>query len=105
MLWIGVIVAVALIVIVLRLAGSPMRRAILLERASHQGAQKKDWESAARFCRESYRVAGTMKEPMKSRCEATIEVQLALILYRQGKMSEADELFRKGFSKARATGR
>ena len=105
MIWTGVVVALILIVIVLRLAGTPMRRAIMLERASCQAIEKKDWESAARFCRDSYRIVSAMKEPAKSRCEATVEVQLASILYRQGKMTEADDLFRKGFSKARATGR
>ena len=77
-----------------------MRASLLAQHA----CAKKDWAAAAKFCGQSHKDAGRLKEPRKSLVESQVEMQWACVLYRQGKIREAEDLFRRGFSKAGAAG-
>lgn len=100
MLW---IVGAAVVAILLfKFLKSPARLAAALGNAAMCACKRKDWTRAASLFRDGHAVAGTLKEPLKSRIEAQIEVQWALLHYRQGRMREAEDLFRQGISKATA---
>jgi tetratricopeptide (TPR) repeat protein len=103
MLWIVAAIA-AILICFLVFAGTPMRRVIALNIAAQRACKRKDFAAAVRFCRESHEAAGKLKEPQKSRIEAQTEILWATLLYRQGRMGEAEDLFRRGFSHTRAAG-
>jgi tetratricopeptide (TPR) repeat protein len=83
---------------------SPLRRAIALNLAAQHACKRRDYAGALRFCRESYETAGQLKEPQKSQIQAKIEIQWATLLYRQGDIHQAEEMFQRGFQHARETG-
>jgi len=97
MLW---IVAVAAAVILLFIfLNSPARLAIALTRTAMHARNRKDWTRAAKFYREALATAARLKDPLKSRIEGQIQIQFASLLYRQGRMRDAEDLFRQGYSK------
>jgi tetratricopeptide (TPR) repeat protein len=65
---------------------------------------KKDWGGAAKLCARSHKAAVRLKEPRKSLVESQVEMQWACVLHRQGKIREAEDLFRRGYAKAGAAG-
>jgi len=83
---------------------TPMRRAIALTLAAQHACKRKDFAAAVRFCRESHQAAGKLKDPPRSQIEAKIEIQWATLLYRQGRMREAEDRFQRGFSHAQQSG-
>ena len=103
MAWI-VATFVAVLFFVLLFARTPMRRAIALTIAAQRACKRRDFEAAARFFREAHAAAGKLKEPRKSLIESQIEIAWATLLYRQAKMTEAEEMLRRGFSRTRAAG-
>ena len=98
MLWI--VAAVAVVILLFVFINSPRRLVVALSRAALHCCARKDWTAAANFYRQGYDTAGKLKEPLKSRIQAQIEISWASLLHRQGKMREAEDLFRQGFSKA-----
>src|SRR5580693_9444837 len=101
MLW--VIAAVgAFLIYFLFFFRTTLRRSIALNLAAQRACASKDFAGAVRLCRESYDVAARLKDPQKSRIQAQIEIQWATLLYRQGRIGEAEDLFRQGFSHAKA---
>jgi tetratricopeptide (TPR) repeat protein len=102
MAWIvGTIFAV---LVLLLFVGTPTRRAIALTIAAQRACKRKDFEGAARCFRDAHATAGKLTEPKKSLIESQIEIAWATLLYRQGKISEAEEMLRRGFSRTRAAG-
>ena len=81
-----------------------MRRAIALTIAAQRACKRREFETAARFFREAHEAAGKLKEPRKSLIESQIEIAWATLLYRLGKMGEAEDMLRRGFSRTRAAG-
>jgi len=63
--------------------------------------QRRNWPLAAKFYQEGHEAAGKLKDPTRSQLESQIEIQWASVLHRQGKMREAEELIRRGISKAK----
>ena len=102
MYWI--IGAIAVLMVLFLIAGKPVRRTMAVVRAAQRAVQQKDWEGAARLCRQSHELAGKLHDSVRTRLQSAIEVEWAVVLYRLGKMTEAEELFRTGFSKSRAAG-
>src|ERR1700756_4611476 len=83
---------------------TPMRRAVALTIAAQRACKRFDFEAAAKLFREARDAAGRLPEPRKALLESQIEIAWATLLYRQGKMSEAEDLLRRGFSHTRAAG-
>jgi tetratricopeptide (TPR) repeat protein len=54
---------------------------------------------AGKLYNKAIRVAGKMSEPLRTKSEAEVEVEWAGVLYRQGEMQEAAEMFGRGFGK------
>lgn len=107
MLWIvGSAAAAALIAFVayLLFLRPPVRQAMALTRASQRACLSKDWEGALRYCRLAHQTASLLKDPLKSCVVAGIEIQWATVLYRQGRMREAEGLLKQGFATARSVG-
>ena len=104
MYWVaGVVAAIALLYV--WWTKSPVPTALALAKAGGRARARKDWPAVVRLCREAHAIAETLAEPVKTKLEAPIEIEWAAALYRLGRMSEAEELFRRGFSRARAAGR
>ena len=103
MYWIAGVVAV-IALLYLWWIKSPVATAVALAKAGARARDRKDWPAVVKFCREAHAVAEQLAEPVKTKLEAPIEIEWAAALYRLGRMSEAEELFRRGFSRARATG-
>jgi tetratricopeptide (TPR) repeat protein len=98
MIWIAVAVVVVILLFVF--VRSPVRLVYALLRAAMLSRERKDWETAARLYRQAHDVAGKLKGPsLRSKLQGKVEVLWASLLHRQGKMREADEMFRQGFSK------
>jgi tetratricopeptide (TPR) repeat protein len=68
---------------------------VLAERAFNS----KDWPSAERLLRETHARAGQWKEPGRSRIQGDAALRWGVAVYRQGKMREAEDLFRQAASK------
>jgi tetratricopeptide (TPR) repeat protein len=103
MLWVaGALVAVILLFVVA--VRSPLPRTLAMTRKALRARARRDWATAADLCRASHDLAGTLKEPNRSRIEAAIEIEWAATLYRQASLRQAEDLFRRGFSKSRAAG-
>jgi tetratricopeptide (TPR) repeat protein len=83
---------------------SPVTTAMALIREGQRARERRDWPAVVRFCRQAHDIAKTLPESVKTKLEGPIEVEWANASYRLGKMSESEELFRGGFSKARAAG-
>jgi tetratricopeptide (TPR) repeat protein len=83
---------------------TPMRRAIALTIAAQRACKRRDLATAARCFQEAHASAGKLREPKKSLIESQIEIAWATLLYRQGKMGEAEDMLRRGFSRTRAAG-
>jgi tetratricopeptide (TPR) repeat protein len=103
MFWIVAAIA-AILIFFLVFVRTPMRRTLALTFAAQRACKRKDFAAAARLCRESHEAAGKLREPHKSLIQAKIEIHWATVLYRQGKMGEAEDLFRRGFSHTQAAG-
>lgn len=71
--------------------------------AVQRARDRKDWRSAERIARDTLKTIGKLKEPARSNIEAQLQLQLASVLYRQGRMQDAEELFIRGTAKARAS--
>jgi len=82
----------------------PIRQAVALSAAAQRACKAKNFGAAVDLCRRSHQAAGRLKEPQKSRIEAKLDIQLATLLYRQGRMREAEDLFRRGFAHTRTAG-
>src|SRR5215469_1612155 len=80
---------------------SSRRKAIARGFSAMHACQRRDWEFAEQLYREGHGAAGNLKDPTRSRLESQIEIQWANVLHRQGKMREAEELIRRGISKAK----
>jgi tetratricopeptide (TPR) repeat protein len=83
---------------------SAKRQAIAREFAATHACRARDWDLAAKFYREGHEAAHKLKDPSRSRLESQIELQWASVLHRQGKMRDAEEMLRRGISKAKAAG-
>jgi tetratricopeptide (TPR) repeat protein len=59
----------------------------------------RNWTLAAKFYRRSHEFAGKLKEPRRSRMQAQIEVHWAAVLYRNGRLREAEDMLRSGLFK------
>jgi hypothetical protein len=60
---------------------------------------RKNWTLASKFLGESRELAGRLKEPLQTKLSCQIEIQWAEILYRQGRLRDAEEMLRQGLSK------
>jgi tetratricopeptide (TPR) repeat protein len=98
MFWI--VAAVVVVILLFVFINRPRRMVVSLSRAALRCRMRKDWAAAAKLYRLGHDTAGTLKEPLKSKLQAQIEILWASLLHRQGKMREAEDLFRQGFSKA-----
>ena len=97
MLWLlGAVVSAILIVLVL---DRPMRQWRALSLAAMAARKRKDWTAAANLYREATEAAGRLKEPVRTKLQAEVEIELAGVLHRQGRFRDAAEMFRKGYSK------
>jgi tetratricopeptide (TPR) repeat protein len=103
MLW-AIAAVAAFLIYFLFFFRTTLRRSIALNLAAQRACVSKDFAGAVRLCRESYDVAAGLKEPQKARIQAQIEIQWATLLYRQGRIGEAEDLFQHGFSHAKAAG-
>jgi len=103
MVWIvsAVVAVVALWIFV----NAPKRAVVALTHAAFRCRERKDWTGARKFYGEAYTLAGKMKEPLKSKLLWQIEILRASLLHREGRIREAEDLFRQGFSKANAESR
>ena len=95
---------VAVLFLLALFARTPMRRAIALTIAAQRVCKRHDFETVAKLFQDAHKSAGQLKEPRKSLIESQIEIAWATLLYRQGKMIEAEGLLRRGFSRTRAAG-
>jgi tetratricopeptide (TPR) repeat protein len=101
MFWIIAVVVVAILVFLF--LNTKVHKALALIRAAVLARNQKNWPMAAKFYRESHDMAAGLHEPLKSKVQSQIEIEWASLLHRQGKMREAEALFRQGFSKANVT--
>lgn len=101
MVWALSAAAIA-VILIFAFLNSPKRKAIALSFSAMHAHRRRDWVAAGRFYRESHDAASKLKEPGKSRLESQIEIQWAGVLHRQGKLREAEDLIRRGLSKAKA---
>jgi tetratricopeptide (TPR) repeat protein len=99
MVWI--LAAVAVLVLFFVFINRTARLARSLSCAAQNARNRKDWPAASKLYRHGYEVAGLLKEPLKSQMESVIEIQWASVLYRQGQMTEAEDLVRRGLVKGR----
>jgi len=99
MIWLiaGAVVIVLAAVVLFK---APVRLIRSLDLLASAACMRRDWVAAANYYREAHEVAGKLKELGKSKIEPLIELKWANVLHRQGKMREADEMYRTGFSKA-----
>jgi tetratricopeptide (TPR) repeat protein len=100
MVW--ALAAAVTIVGLFTLFNSSKRKAMARGFAALHARRRRNWALAARFYREGHEAAGKLKDPIRSRLESQIEIQWASVLHRQGKMREAEDLIRRGISKAKA---
>jgi tetratricopeptide (TPR) repeat protein len=98
-IWILGVVTVAVLFFIF--INRPARLAASLATAAVHAFGRRDWAAAAKLFGHSYETAGLLKEPMKSRMECQIEMRWAAILYRQGQLSEAEDMLRRGLVTAR----
>ncbi len=98
MIW--AIVGVVVSFFLYRVFGDPARSAKALWFSSMRAYGRKRWRIAAEFCHEGLANAAKLKEPLRSRLEAPLEIQLARVLHRQGKLAEAEETLARGLAKA-----
>jgi tetratricopeptide (TPR) repeat protein len=103
MAWTVASIVVALLLLAL-FVRTPMRRAVSLTIAAKRACQQRDLDVAAKLFGEARAAAGKLKDPQKSLIESQIEIAHATLLYRQGKMGEAEDMLRRGFSRTRAAG-
>jgi tetratricopeptide (TPR) repeat protein len=104
MIWI--VAAVVVVILLFVFVKSPVRLVYALLRAAMLSRERKDWETAARLYRQAHDVAGKLKGPSpRSRLQCKVEILWASMLHRQGKMREAEEMFRQGFSKMKVESR
>src|SRR5690242_16010109 len=99
MIWLAI--AAVVIALAFVFINRPVRVALALTAAAHRARARKDWQAAARFCRQASDAAGKLKEPVKSKVDCQIDIQLATVLYRQGQMRKAEEMLQQGMFKAR----
>ena len=105
MLWIVGIVVVVILLFVFLFFNTPVSKSLALSRSAVLARNQKNWTMAANFYRQAHDVAGKLHEPLKSKMQAPIEIEWASLLHRQGRMREAEDLFRQGFSKATVASR
>ena len=86
------------------IARMPLRRLIALNRATQRACNRKDYDTAIRLCGLSHKAAERLREPARLRVQSKIEIQWATLLYRQGRIRQAEDLFHEGFTHARAAG-
>jgi tetratricopeptide (TPR) repeat protein len=103
MIWI--LAAVVVVILLFVFINSPKRLAVALTRTAAHHRERKDWTGAAKFYSQALQTAGLLKDPLKSKLQSQIEILLAMVLHRQGKMREAGDLYRQGYSKVTAESR
>jgi tetratricopeptide (TPR) repeat protein len=96
-----VILGVVVALVLYRLLTDPARNAKKCWLCSIRAQHRKDWKQAEWFCHEGLEQAAKLKEPRRSQWESQLEVQLAGVLHRQGKLAEAEETLARGMSKGR----
>jgi tetratricopeptide (TPR) repeat protein len=77
----------------------PLRQWRGLSLAAMHARQRRDWATAGKFYGEALRAAGKLNQPLRSKLEGETEIEWACVLHRQGKLREAGERFRSGYSK------
>jgi tetratricopeptide (TPR) repeat protein len=78
-----------------RFFGGRERRARARCFAAARACRQKKWPLAAQFFREAYEIADKLKEPLRSKTQCQIEAQWAPLLYRQGELPAAEDMFRR----------
>ena len=86
-------------VLIWRFFTEPSRSARALCFSAMHARNRKNWTLASKFLGESRKTAGRLKEPLQSKLSCQIEIQWAEILYRQGRLGDAEEMLRQGLSK------
>jgi tetratricopeptide (TPR) repeat protein len=104
MFWIAAATTAVILVMLFYFFAMPIRQAVALSAAAQRACKAKNFPAAVELCRRSHQAAGQLKEPQRSRIEAKLELQLATLLYRQGRMREAEDLFLRGFAHTRTAG-
>jgi tetratricopeptide (TPR) repeat protein len=91
--------AVAAAILMVLLLDRPVRQWRKFSLAAMQARKRKDWTAAANAYRDALEAVGRLKEPSRSKLQAETQVELAGVLHRQGRLKDANEMFRKGYSK------
>jgi len=95
-----VIAAAVAAVLIYRFFTKPSRRVKALCFSAMHARHRQDWQLAAKFYAKSFRLTSKLKEPARSKAQPPIEIQWAGVLYRQGNLSEAEDMLGRAQSSA-----